>query len=158
MQPAPPRSRPSWVRSTRPACSPSRSRPRSCGDPVSNSIARRPGAGKPLSIKEIAMTTRAVLMTVAALLASCHDYAPAGGNYQDPPPSHGPLTGGSDGRNQVVPLFPAGTPLEPATVEQTATAIITRFGDRVRDRHARESQFQAHDHFLPLYFQDRTYS
>jgi CxxC motif-containing protein (DUF1111 family) len=84
--------------------------------------------------------------------------AGGGGNYPDPPPPTAPLTGGTDGRGRVVALFPGGTPLEPATVEQTATAIITRVGDRVRDRHAREAQFQAHDHFLPLYFQDRTYS
>ncbi|MBC7973901.1 MAG: c-type cytochrome, partial [Myxococcales bacterium] len=78
--------------------------------------------------------------------------------YPDPPAPTAPLTGGADGRSSVVPLFPAGTTLEPATVTQTATAIITTVGDRVRDRHARESQFRIYDHFLPLYFQARTHS
>ena len=56
----------------------------------------------------------------------------------------------------VVPLFPPGTPQEPDTIEETPTAIITRVGDRVRDRHAREGEFQAYDHFLSLYWQHRT--
>jgi CxxC motif-containing protein (DUF1111 family) len=83
---------------------------------------------------------------------------PGGGAYPEPPAPTAPLTGGADGRASVVPLFSAGGSLEPATVTQTATAIITTVGDRVRDRHARESQFRIYDHFLPLYFQARTYS
>ncbi|MDY7229323.1 di-heme oxidoredictase family protein [Hyalangium rubrum] len=57
----------------------------------------------------------------------------------------------------VVPLFNSSTALEPALVENTAQAVITHVGERVRDRHARESQFQAYDHFLPLYFTNRTF-
>jgi CxxC motif-containing protein (DUF1111 family) len=57
-----------------------------------------------------------------------------------------------------VPLFSASTPLEPALVVDTATARITRFADRVRDRHAREAEFQKYDHYLPLYFTNRTIS
>jgi CxxC motif-containing protein (DUF1111 family) len=59
---------------------------------------------------------------------------------------------------RVVPLFDAKTVLEPATIEETPTAIITRVGDRVRDRHAREGKFHAYDHFLPLYWENRTVS
>ncbi|MCY0997777.1 thiol oxidoreductase [Myxococcus sp. MISCRS1] len=58
----------------------------------------------------------------------------------------------------VVPLFDASTPLEPALVVDTPTALITRLADRSRDRHARESQFQSYEHYLPLYFEYRTYS
>jgi CxxC motif-containing protein (DUF1111 family) len=58
----------------------------------------------------------------------------------------------------IIPLFGTGTALEPATVENTATALITRVGDRVRDRHAREDQYQAYDHYLSLYFEKRTHS
>jgi CxxC motif-containing protein (DUF1111 family) len=57
-----------------------------------------------------------------------------------------------------VPLFSGDTKLEPATIEDTPSAIITRVGDRVRDRHAREGQFRAYDHFLPLYWVNRTVS
>ncbi len=55
-----------------------------------------------------------------------------------------------------VPLFTSRTRLEPATVEDTQAALITRVGDRVRDRHAREGKFHAYDHFLPLYWENRT--
>ncbi len=61
---------------------------------------------------------------------------------------------GSDGR--IVPLFDAGTKLEPATIEDTPTALITRVGDRGRDRHAREWMFHAYDHYLPDYWEYRT--
>ncbi|WP_044186440.1 di-heme oxidoredictase family protein [Hyalangium minutum] len=64
-------------------------------------------------------------------------------------------TGGPTG--SAVPLFNSTTPLEPALVENTSTAIITHVGERVRDRHARESQFQAYDHFLGKYFVNRTF-
>ncbi|ADO73975.1 di-heme oxidoredictase family protein [Stigmatella aurantiaca] len=57
----------------------------------------------------------------------------------------------------IVPLFNSSTALEPALVENTAAALITKVGGRVRDRHARESQFQAYDHYLPLYFEKRTF-
>jgi CxxC motif-containing protein (DUF1111 family) len=58
----------------------------------------------------------------------------------------------------VVPLYSASTALEPALVVDTGTALVTRLADRVRDRHARESQFHSYDHYLPLYFVNRTYS
>lgn len=56
----------------------------------------------------------------------------------------------------IVPLFARDTKLEPATVEMTATALVTRVGDRVRDRHAREGEFHAYDHYLPLYWENRS--
>ncbi len=61
------------------------------------------------------------------------------------------------GTGAVVPLFNGSTPLEPALVENTAQALITHVGERVRDRHAREAEFRAYDHFLPLYFANRTF-
>jgi CxxC motif-containing protein (DUF1111 family) len=78
--------------------------------------------------------------------------------YPVPTLAGGPLTGGSDRSGSVVPLFGSGTTLEPATVIETPQAIITRVGDRVRDRHAREAIFHIYEHFLPLYFRNRTFS
>lgn len=57
----------------------------------------------------------------------------------------------------IVPLFNSGTAQEPATTQNTTSALITRVGDRVRDRHARESQYQAYDHYLARYFENRTF-
>ncbi|WNG24070.1 c-type cytochrome [Cystobacter fuscus] len=79
----------------------------------------------------------------------------AGGPQDAGTPDSGTFDGG--GTTNVVPLFNSGTALEPVLVENTSTAIITHVGDRVRDRHARESQFQAYDHFLSLYFNNRTF-
>lgn len=56
----------------------------------------------------------------------------------------------------IVPLYDKSTVLEPAIVEDTPTALITRIADRVRDRHAREAEFKAYDHYLPLYWENRT--
>ncbi len=55
----------------------------------------------------------------------------------------------------IVPLFDAATPLEPDTVSNTPTALITYLGDRARDRHARESQFMLYDHYLSWYWEQR---
>lgn len=56
----------------------------------------------------------------------------------------------------VAAMFDSTTTLEPSTTEDTADALITRIGDRVRDRHARESEFQAYDHYLSFYWEQRT--
>ncbi|WP_111643048.1 di-heme oxidoreductase family protein [Marinimicrobium alkaliphilum] len=56
----------------------------------------------------------------------------------------------------VMPLFHAGTPLEPVITYETDDALITRFSDRARDRHAKEDQFQQYDHFLSFYWEHRT--
>jgi len=56
----------------------------------------------------------------------------------------------------IAPLFDDTTVLEPALQEDTPTALITRFSDRARDRHAREAQFQLYDHYLSFYWEHRT--
>ena len=56
----------------------------------------------------------------------------------------------------IVPLFNASTPLEPATTIDTPTALITHVGDRARDRHAREGNFMAYDHYLAWYWEERS--
>ncbi|STX28569.1 Predicted thiol oxidoreductase [Legionella beliardensis] len=69
-------------------------------------------------------------------------------------------TGGSNppdpGDNDFIPLYSSTTPLEPETVVNTPVALITRFADRVRDRHAREDEFHAYEHYLPFYWEYRT--
>lgn len=55
-----------------------------------------------------------------------------------------------------LPLFDGSTPLEPPLQEDTPAALVTRFADRARDRHAREDQFQAYDHYLTHYWEHRT--
>ncbi len=58
---------------------------------------------------------------------------------------------------QIVPLFGAQTALEPELVfTREDGAIVTRFADRGRDRHAREDEFQSYDHYLPQYWEYRT--
>ena len=56
----------------------------------------------------------------------------------------------------IVPLFDASTALEPATTIDTPTALITHVADRARDRHAREANFHAYDHYLSWYWEERT--
>ena len=56
----------------------------------------------------------------------------------------------------LVPLFDNATPLEPEVVLETDTALITRFSDRGRDRHAREYMFHIYDHYLSHYWMHRT--
>jgi len=58
----------------------------------------------------------------------------------------------------IVPLFDATTELQADTQEETASALITRFSDRPRTRHAREDQFQSYDHYVSFYFEHRSTS
>ncbi|WP_086932826.1 di-heme oxidoredictase family protein [Agarilytica rhodophyticola] len=56
----------------------------------------------------------------------------------------------------VVPLFDPSTKLEPVTQFDRGDALVTRFADRGRDRHAKEDEFQAYDHYLTFYWEHRT--
>jgi CxxC motif-containing protein (DUF1111 family) len=56
----------------------------------------------------------------------------------------------------IVPLYNSGTVLEPETIIDTGSAIITRISDRARDRHAREAVFAIYDHYLSFYWEHRT--
>lgn len=56
----------------------------------------------------------------------------------------------------VVPLYNSNTPLEDVIQYDRGDALVTRISDRGRDRHAKEDQFQAYDHFLSFYWEHRT--
>lgn len=56
----------------------------------------------------------------------------------------------------VTPLFDSSTDLESAVKFDRGDALVTRIADRGRDRHAREDQFQAYDHYLSFYWENRT--
>ncbi|TYK65110.1 di-heme oxidoredictase family protein [Colwellia echini] len=56
----------------------------------------------------------------------------------------------------VTSLYNAATELEPDTQVETEDALITRFSDRPRTRHAKEDQFQSYDHYIKFYFEDRS--
>jgi CxxC motif-containing protein (DUF1111 family) len=67
-----------------------------------------------------------------------------------------PGTDGGPSLGGIVPLFDATTKLEREVLFDRGDAIVTRFGDRGRDRHAREDEFQSYDHYLPHYWEYRT--
>ena len=56
----------------------------------------------------------------------------------------------------IIALYNTSTVLEPATSVDTPDALITYYADRARDRHAREADFNAYDHYLPWYWEERT--
>jgi len=59
---------------------------------------------------------------------------------------------------QIIPLYDTNTPLEAVIQYDRGDALVTRISDRGRDRHAKENHFQAYDHFLSFYWEDRTAS
>lgn len=59
---------------------------------------------------------------------------------------------------EVTALYDATTVLEGVHQEHTTQALITRFGDRPRTRHAKESEFQSYDHYIAHYFEHRSSS
>ncbi len=56
----------------------------------------------------------------------------------------------------IIPLYTSSSAIDPVLVQDIGSAIVTRFGDRARDRHAREANFMNYAHFLPLYWEFRT--
>jgi CxxC motif-containing protein (DUF1111 family)/beta-glucanase (GH16 family) len=58
----------------------------------------------------------------------------------------------------VTALYDGATILEGVHQEHTATALITRYGDRPRTRHAKENEFQSYDHYIAHYFERRSSS
>ncbi|EAR08800.1 predicted thiol oxidoreductase [Reinekea sp. MED297] len=58
----------------------------------------------------------------------------------------------------IVPLYDVSTPLEAEITFDRGDALVTRIADRGRDRHAKENHFQAYDHFLTFYWEQRTIS
>lgn len=56
----------------------------------------------------------------------------------------------------VVPLYDSNTTLDQAISYDRGDALVTRFADRGRDRHAKEDQFQIYDHYLSDYWIHRT--
>ncbi len=75
-------------------------------------------------------------------------------------PDMAPVDMGRDMPPEVIldwePLYDENTELDPELVEDTGAALISHFADRGRDRHARESAFQAYEHYLSWYWEDRT--
>lgn len=65
------------------------------------------------------------------------------------------LTAQPDTMVGIVPLYDAGTTLEPDTISNTSAGLITWIADRPRARHARESQFMLYDTYLPFYWEQR---
>ncbi|HVV00845.1 MAG TPA: di-heme oxidoredictase family protein, partial [Verrucomicrobiae bacterium] len=55
----------------------------------------------------------------------------------------------------VIPLFDPSTALEPDTISNTPSALITWIADRPRLRHARESEFMLYDTYHPFYWEQR---
>lgn len=56
----------------------------------------------------------------------------------------------------IIPLYSVETVQNDPVQTETEEALITRLGDRARDRHARESQFHSYDHYLSWYWEERT--
>ncbi|HXA44723.1 MAG TPA: di-heme oxidoredictase family protein, partial [Candidatus Angelobacter sp.] len=73
------------------------------------------------------------------------------------PSASGILTAQPDTTVGVVPLYDAATLLEPDTISNTSTGLVTWISDRPRGRHAREDgpSFSIYDTYLPFYWEQR---
>jgi CxxC motif-containing protein (DUF1111 family) len=106
-----------------------------------------------------------VTSTVISGLTSGETYfvsiiAVSGNGQSDP--AAATITGQPDTSNGIVPLFSAFTSLEPDTIINTPTNLITRIADRPRGRHAREDgsrdtppDFSLYDTYLIFYWEQR---
>ena len=72
------------------------------------------------------------------------------------------ITAQPDATAGIIPLFDASTVLEPDTISNTSTMLVTRISDRPRARHARENgsmdtppDFSQYDTYLIFYWEQR---
>ena len=106
------------------------------------------------NVKEVGHVNSA---TISGLTAgqTWHVAVVANASGRMSPVSDAIITAQTDASIDIVDLFDATTPLEPATTIDTPAALITHLSDRARDRHAREQMFNAYDHYLSWYWQQR---
>ncbi|MEO0601099.1 MAG: di-heme oxidoredictase family protein [Myxococcota bacterium] len=100
-----------------------------------------------------------IIRPIAVLLAAACTTPNAVTALPAPAPEPDPVEDPVDGPSELeglVPLYDATTELEPDWIVDVGDAIVTRFADRGRDRHAREDEFQAYDHYLAQYWDVRT--
>lgn len=111
-------------------------------------------AGSLTNVKEVGNVSSA---TVSGLTAgeTWHVAVVAVASGRKSPAADATITAQADTAINIVPLFNAATPLEPELTVDTPDALITYFSDRGRDRHAREFMFNAYDHYLSWYWQQR---
>jgi len=57
---------------------------------------------------------------------------------------------------EITPLYNVSTVLEPTNQFDRGDALVTRWSDRPRTRHAREDEFQSYDHYVAFYFENRS--
>ncbi|MCE3253948.1 MAG: hypothetical protein K0Q67_2968 [Cellvibrio sp.] len=81
---------------------------------------------------------------------------PASSSRSSTATSVAPSSSSAASLGNIVPLYNSSTTLEGAIQFDRGDALVTRIADRGRDRHAKEDQFQAYDHFLSFYWEHRT--
>ena len=81
---------------------------------------------------------------------------PASSSRSSTAASVAPSSSSAASLGNIVPLYNSSTVLEGAIQFDRGDALVTRIADRGRDRHAKEDQFQAYDHFLSFYWEHRT--
>ena len=67
-----------------------------------------------------------------------------------------PTQDANESQQTLVPLYTEHTPRADPISFDRGDALVTRIADRARDRHAKENHFQAYDHYLPFYWEQRT--
>lgn len=82
--------------------------------------------------------------------------APSSSSRSSTAASVAPSSSSAASLGNIVPLYNSSTVLEGAIQFDRGDALVTRIADRGRDRHAKEDQFQAYDHFLSFYWEHRT--
>lgn len=82
--------------------------------------------------------------------------APSSSSRSSTAASVTPSSSSAASLGSIVPLYNSSTVLEGAIQFDRGDALVTRIADRGRDRHAKEDQFQAYDHFLSFYWEHRT--
>jgi len=122
-----------------------------CGSGAEPTSAANPNGGNSSSGNASGSSANTAGLAAAGGPGAGNGAGGAGGTGTDPT-----TVGGVSSVGGVKPLFDATTMLEPEIHYETPDAVVTKWGDRGRDRHGREDEFQSYDHYLPHYWTIRT--
>lgn len=111
-----------------------------------------------MAISSAAISSTAISSTPSSIVAISSSLASSSAMTVSSSVASSAVATSSAGAAALKPLFGPDTVLEAPVKFDRGDALVTRFSDRGRDRHAKENQFQAYDHFLTFYWENRTAS
>lgn len=120
------------------------------------SVSATPSSSTPASVVPSSSSRSSAPLSSSSRSSLAASVMPSSSSRSSAVASVAPSSSSAANLGSIVPLYNSSTVLEGAIQFDRGDALVTRIADRGRDRHAKEDQFQAYDHFLSFYWEHRT--